>query len=674
MRNGLFVRLALAASIIPLTVVLPQCGVGSPRHWESSDSTSSALKITSVNLPQGVQGKPYSGSLQATGGMWPYKWSVSSGTLPPGISLSSSTGKLSGTPTKTGKFQAMFEVNDRMDDDSAQAGQISVTSTSPSTSPSATSSKTLTITAVSLPKATLNDPFSVQLQASGGEAPYTWSIIGGAFPSGLSMSSGGQISGTPTATGTFTATVQVVDSTQPQAQTAMTNLTIVVIAALQVTTSSLTGGTVSQSYNAQLNAAGGSSPYTWTIASGELPSGLYLSNSGAISGTPDTAGTSSFTAVVKDSTGNTAQKGLSISISNETQGKATLYGVPWNGDGLSNTPIGRSYNRMASYRFRASHSGEINSVRLYLAFAKISSDCTYSGYYAGGTGGKILLQLQTDDGTSNHLPSGNVLASYTITDPLACNPGKSSCTNSQRLYTFDSPAPVTSGTLYHLVFSNTDANPSCNWTSNDNLYLTSNSPNMQPMVSDTDFAELIKDTGSWAISYSTTPIMDLVYSDGTHFGQGFMYKGHNFPIQGGNQVRETFTVSGSSVTFSKAYVRLQTVGSPGPATVTIQNSSGSTVASGTLSDSSLSAKGWGMVDFGSSSTLTAGEHYNFIVSAPADSSNYYTTWPLQAGTAYGISPPNDFSDGYFQDTTNGSTWQDYSSSRTDFDLQFYVAP
>lgn len=56
--------------------------------------------------------------------------------------------------------------------------------------------------------------------------------------------------------------------------------------------------------------------------------------------------------------------------------------------------------------------------------------------------------------------------------------------------------------------------------------------------------------------------MELIYSDGRHFGQEFVYKGNIFSIQGNSKVRETSTVSGRSVTFSKAYVRLRTVGSP----------------------------------------------------------------------------------------------------------------
>ncbi|SRR6266576_240303 len=70
---------------------------------------------------------------------------------------------------------------------------------------------TLAITTVSLPDATIGAAYSVTLTASGGVPPYTWSIISGALPDGLSMDLDGNITGTPTTQGVYTFTVQVVD-------------------------------------------------------------------------------------------------------------------------------------------------------------------------------------------------------------------------------------------------------------------------------------------------------------------------------------------------------------------------------------------------------------------------------------------------------------------------------
>jgi hypothetical protein len=87
--------------------------------------------------------------------------------------------------------------------------------------------------------------------------------------------------------------------------------------ALTITTSTLAGGTVGSSYSQNLNASGGTPPYSWIVVAGlgTLPSGLNLSGGGAITGTPTAAGTSNFTVRVTDNAGGTAQKALSIVIS-----------------------------------------------------------------------------------------------------------------------------------------------------------------------------------------------------------------------------------------------------------------------------------------------------------------------------------------------------------------------
>jgi Phosphoesterase family/Putative Ig domain/Abnormal spindle-like microcephaly-assoc'd, ASPM-SPD-2-Hydin/Immunoglobulin I-set domain/Protein of unknown function (DUF1565) len=85
-------------------------------------------------------------------------------------------------------------------------------------------------------------------------------------------------------------------------------------APLTISTTSLPAGAVGQGYSAQLNATGGTAPYTWSVVSGSLPAGLTLSSSGAISGAPSTAGTSTFTVKLTDLNMLTAQQSFSISI------------------------------------------------------------------------------------------------------------------------------------------------------------------------------------------------------------------------------------------------------------------------------------------------------------------------------------------------------------------------
>src|SRR3974390_255812 len=104
----------------------------------------------------------------------------------------------------------------------------------------------LTITSTSLPNGTVGTPYTPTLQATGGTPGYTWSqTSGGAMPNGVTLSSAGQFSGTPTAAGTFGPYVfQVTDSASPTAATANSASMSITIAAppLSVTTSGLPTG------------------------------------------------------------------------------------------------------------------------------------------------------------------------------------------------------------------------------------------------------------------------------------------------------------------------------------------------------------------------------------------------------------------------------------------------
>ena len=179
----------------------------------------------------------------------------------------------------------------------------------------------LLITTGSLPPGRVNNPYSANLSVTGGAPPYTWSIIKGSLPAGLTLgANNGVISGTPTTAGTSNFTVQVSDSESPPATTTAA-LSITILSPLLITTSSLPPGTVNNPYSATLTAAGGLPPYTWRITNGSLPAGLSLDgNSGLISGAPTTPGTSNFTVQVSDSASppGTATAQLSITVTSHS--------------------------------------------------------------------------------------------------------------------------------------------------------------------------------------------------------------------------------------------------------------------------------------------------------------------------------------------------------------------
>jgi IPT/TIG domain len=158
------------------------------------------LVITSTTLPDAVVGTGYSQILTATGGSPPYTWSVTAGTLPAGITLDPPSGTLSGTATAAVTGTIGFTVTDSVARTVTKSvafrsvAPLSITTTTPLTSAPAGVS------------------FSQILAATGGTAPYTWSLTG-SLPTGLALNtSTGQISGTPTVPGSYNFTINIADT------------------------------------------------------------------------------------------------------------------------------------------------------------------------------------------------------------------------------------------------------------------------------------------------------------------------------------------------------------------------------------------------------------------------------------------------------------------------------
>ena len=157
-----------------------------------------------------------------------------------------------------------------------------------------------TVTTTTLPGGIVGHAYTATLAASGGTAPYTWTLSAGTLPAGLQLSGAGTIAGTPTAAATASITVTVTDA---NAQTGSATLPLTVLKALAVTTPALPNGQVGVAYSAALAATGGTTPYTWKLAQGSaLPAGLGLAPSGVVSGTPTaTASGAMVTVTVTDS-------------------------------------------------------------------------------------------------------------------------------------------------------------------------------------------------------------------------------------------------------------------------------------------------------------------------------------------------------------------------------------
>ncbi|MDP9055208.1 MAG: Ig domain-containing protein, partial [Acidobacteriota bacterium] len=264
-----------------------------------------SMTLVCPSTTTGQVGSVFNSSFVATGGLQPYTFSLPSGFLPAGLSLNAATGAISGTPTVAGAGTATF-TGKVVDSTTPTPGTASTTGTcSISISLLPITSSCIAINAVQGVAIT-----PVTLSASGGAGgPYTYSGATG-LPSGLSISSAGVISGTPTASGTFSYSVTIKDA---KGNTGTLNCSVTVIP--QVTSSCVainaTQGTAINPVT--LSASGGAGgPYTFSQTG--LPAGLTMSAGGVISGTPQAGGVFAYTVTIKDKSGNTGTLNCSVNV------------------------------------------------------------------------------------------------------------------------------------------------------------------------------------------------------------------------------------------------------------------------------------------------------------------------------------------------------------------------
>jgi large repetitive protein len=287
-----------AVTSAPFTVRAADAGGGSATAQFSINVLAPPITITTNSLPDGTVGTVYSQTLTATGGVGAITWSVSSGTLPAGLSLSSA-GAITGTPTTAGTPQFTVRAADTASGSATKALTITIKATP------------VVISTASLPGGTVGTAYSQSLAASGGTTPYNWTIASGSLPAGLSLGGAGSITGTPTTAGNSSFTVRATDAGN---QTADKPFTIAVVNPVSITTSQLVNATAGTAYSASLAASGGTPPYTFTVSAGSLPPGLTMNPGGQISGTPTAAGNSSFTVRAADNAGRSSEKALTLNV------------------------------------------------------------------------------------------------------------------------------------------------------------------------------------------------------------------------------------------------------------------------------------------------------------------------------------------------------------------------
>ncbi|UZK66222.1 putative Ig domain-containing protein [Sphingomonas sp. M1-B02] len=295
--GGLLSGTPTTAGDYAFTVRLTDSSGGGPHFVDKAFALhiDPPVTISPGVVPAAVIGAAYSQTLVGVDGTAPYAFTISAGALPAGITLSSG-GILAGTATQGGTFSFTVQATDAAAIVVTQAYSLTVNAPG------------MTIAPTALNVAQIGVAYSQATSASGGTAPYAYSITAGALPAGILLdATSGALTGTPTAGGAFNFTVTAIDSstgtgpyTVGRAYTLTVNPPAIAVAPV-----SLGGGSVGSAYAAAITASGGTGAYSFALTAGALPPGITIAPGGALSGTPTADGSFAFTVTATDSSTGT---------------------------------------------------------------------------------------------------------------------------------------------------------------------------------------------------------------------------------------------------------------------------------------------------------------------------------------------------------------------------------
>ncbi|SCB58252.1 Putative Ig domain-containing protein [Rhizobium aethiopicum] len=357
------------------------------------------ISLSPATLPSGATGAAYGQIVTASGGTAPYSYAITAGALPPGLSLSAATGALAGTPTAGGTFNFTISVTD------SSTGVGPFTSSRPYSITVA--APTIAINPSSLPAATTGTAYSQTITASGGTSPYSYAVTAGTLPSGLTLSSSGVLSGTPTISGTFNITITATDSssgtgpfTGSRAYTLTTNIQPPVAGGVTATVAAN-----SSNNPITLNITGGAASSV-AIATGAA-NGTAIASGTSITYTPTSgySGSDSFTYTATNGSGTSAPATVTITVSPPTLAFSPPSGA------LPNGAVGIAYSQTVTASGGASpySYGVTGSLPAGLTLNPSTGAITGTPTTPGNYGFSI---------TATDANSAATSAAYTITIPV----------------------------------------------------------------------------------------------------------------------------------------------------------------------------------------------------------------------------------------------------------------
>jgi hypothetical protein len=312
-RTHAFIFLFLC--LIALTTA---CGTNLPNVSKPASGANAAEQLQiSIHSGPGSVGVPYNAVSSVSGGSAPYIFRISSGSLPPGLTLNSSTGSITGTPSIAGAYNFVISASTF-----SESGYVLIrvsSTTGPTRIETGSSAAQIVVAAGgSVPKLLISpngttiasqarEQFTAQISGTPNTG-VTWSAsVGTISSSGVFVA--------PKVTVNTSATITATSSANPKLQAAA-SLTVTPIALLAIVDSPLPIGTTNTSYTATLAGTGGTPPYQWSISNGTLPSGIQLqTGTGVINGMATLTGSYPFTANVSDASGYSASMAFTLTIS-----------------------------------------------------------------------------------------------------------------------------------------------------------------------------------------------------------------------------------------------------------------------------------------------------------------------------------------------------------------------